>query len=235
MSGIKKLFLTSCKTYLEEWEKKLMCSLNNAGLALGRDFFEEADLEDWETMIDTNVKGLLYVTKAILPFMISRRKRTYHQHWFCCRKGSLWKRKYLLCFKTGSWCHFQGTAYWFAATRGEGYCDPSWAAETNSHWFRFKENEDLAKKMYEGYTPLKRWRRSRYYLLLCVCSHSCLHQWPGCLHAQHRLIHFIYTKNPRTCNQEIYCERARYLRPNCKYRFHWLIFISIVRQSVKNP
>ena len=39
--------------------------VNNAGLALGRDFFEEADLSDWNTMIDTNVKGLLYVAKAV--------------------------------------------------------------------------------------------------------------------------------------------------------------------------
>jgi NADP-dependent 3-hydroxy acid dehydrogenase YdfG len=46
--------------------------VNNAGLALGRDLFDEASLDDWETMIDTNIKGLLYVTKAVLPFFISR-------------------------------------------------------------------------------------------------------------------------------------------------------------------
>ena len=48
--------------------------INNAGLALGRDFFEEADMQDWETMIDTNVKGLLYVSRAVLPFMVKRQK-----------------------------------------------------------------------------------------------------------------------------------------------------------------
>jgi NADP-dependent 3-hydroxy acid dehydrogenase YdfG len=48
--------------------------VNNAGLALGRDFFDEASLDDWETMIDTNVKGLLYVTKAMLPYLIKRGK-----------------------------------------------------------------------------------------------------------------------------------------------------------------
>jgi 3-hydroxy acid dehydrogenase/malonic semialdehyde reductase len=48
--------------------------VNNAGLALGRDLFEDASLDDWETMIDTNVKGLLYVTKAILPRLIKRGK-----------------------------------------------------------------------------------------------------------------------------------------------------------------
>lgn len=48
--------------------------INNAGLALGRDFFDEADMDEWDTMLDTNVKGLLYVSKAVLPFMISRNK-----------------------------------------------------------------------------------------------------------------------------------------------------------------
>lgn len=48
--------------------------INNAGLALGRDYFDEADLDEWETMLDTNVKGLLYVTKAVLPFMTARNK-----------------------------------------------------------------------------------------------------------------------------------------------------------------
>jgi 3-hydroxy acid dehydrogenase / malonic semialdehyde reductase len=47
--------------------------INNAGLALGRDSFDEADLEDWDTMIDTNLKGLLYVSKAVVPFMKARR------------------------------------------------------------------------------------------------------------------------------------------------------------------
>lgn len=48
--------------------------VNNAGLALGRDNFDTADLQDWEIMMDTNVKGLLYVTRAVLPFMISRKQ-----------------------------------------------------------------------------------------------------------------------------------------------------------------
>jgi 3-hydroxy acid dehydrogenase / malonic semialdehyde reductase len=43
--------------------------INNAGLALGRDAFDEADLQDWESMLDTNVKGLLYMSKACLPLL----------------------------------------------------------------------------------------------------------------------------------------------------------------------
>jgi 3-hydroxy acid dehydrogenase / malonic semialdehyde reductase len=52
-----------------EWSA-IYVLINNAGLALGRDYFDEADMDDWETMIDTNVKGLLYVSKAIVPRMI---------------------------------------------------------------------------------------------------------------------------------------------------------------------
>ncbi len=56
-----------------EW-KKITILINNAGLALGRDSFEDADMEDWETMLNTNVHGLLYVSKAVLPFMIEQKK-----------------------------------------------------------------------------------------------------------------------------------------------------------------
>jgi 3-hydroxy acid dehydrogenase/malonic semialdehyde reductase len=46
--------------------------VNNAGLALGLNPAQEADLDDWEQMIDTNCKGLTYVTRAILPGMVAR-------------------------------------------------------------------------------------------------------------------------------------------------------------------
>lgn len=46
--------------------------INNAGLALGLEAFQEGDLDDWDQMIDTNVKGLLYVTRKIVPGMIER-------------------------------------------------------------------------------------------------------------------------------------------------------------------
>jgi NADP-dependent 3-hydroxy acid dehydrogenase YdfG len=48
--------------------------VNNAGLALGRETFDQADLEDWKTMLHTNVEGLLFVSRAVLPWMIERRK-----------------------------------------------------------------------------------------------------------------------------------------------------------------
>ena len=48
--------------------------VNNAGLALGRDFFDEAAINDWDTMLATNVNGLLYVSKAVLPCMVERKQ-----------------------------------------------------------------------------------------------------------------------------------------------------------------
>ncbi|MET4676958.1 MULTISPECIES: SDR family NAD(P)-dependent oxidoreductase [unclassified Luteibacter] len=48
--------------------------VNNAGLALGLEPAHAADPDDWETMVDTNVKGLMYVTRAILPGMVARRR-----------------------------------------------------------------------------------------------------------------------------------------------------------------
>lgn len=46
--------------------------INNAGLAVGLDPVHKAEIDDWERMIDTNIKGLLYVTRAISPMMVSR-------------------------------------------------------------------------------------------------------------------------------------------------------------------
>jgi 3-hydroxy acid dehydrogenase/malonic semialdehyde reductase len=46
--------------------------VNNAGLALGLEPAQKADLDAWETMVDTNVKGLIYVTRAVLPGMVAR-------------------------------------------------------------------------------------------------------------------------------------------------------------------
>ncbi len=46
--------------------------LNNAGLARGLATVQEGDIEDWETMIDTNIKGLLYLTRAVVPTMVAR-------------------------------------------------------------------------------------------------------------------------------------------------------------------
>jgi len=48
--------------------------VNNAGLALGQEPAQAADLDDWDQMIDTNCKGLVYCTRAILPGMVARKR-----------------------------------------------------------------------------------------------------------------------------------------------------------------
>ncbi|MEL6945479.1 MAG: SDR family NAD(P)-dependent oxidoreductase, partial [Bacteroidota bacterium] len=55
----------------EDWHS-IDILINNAGLAKGFESFHEGKLEDWETMIDTNVKGLLYMSRAISPLMVKR-------------------------------------------------------------------------------------------------------------------------------------------------------------------
>lgn len=59
-------------TLPEEWQA-IDVLVNNAGLALGRDSFDQANLQDWETMWQTNVMGLVYVTRALLPHIIKRK------------------------------------------------------------------------------------------------------------------------------------------------------------------
>jgi serine 3-dehydrogenase len=54
-----------------EWQA-IEVLVNNAGLSRGLDKLHESDLQDWEEMIDTNVKGLLYVSRAVIPGMVKR-------------------------------------------------------------------------------------------------------------------------------------------------------------------
>jgi serine 3-dehydrogenase len=56
-----------------EW-KEIEVLVNNAGLSLKLDKVFDADIEDWDTMIDTNVKGLLYVARLVLPGMVERNR-----------------------------------------------------------------------------------------------------------------------------------------------------------------
>lgn len=55
----------------EEWEG-IDILVNNAGLAAGMDHFHECDIDDWEKMIDTNLKGLLYISRKVTPGMVDR-------------------------------------------------------------------------------------------------------------------------------------------------------------------
>ncbi|QDQ40979.1 SDR family NAD(P)-dependent oxidoreductase [Legionella geestiana] len=56
-----------------EW-RSIDLLINNAGLALGKEPLQVGDITQWETMIDTNIKGLLYVTRALLPGMLEKKR-----------------------------------------------------------------------------------------------------------------------------------------------------------------
>jgi 3-hydroxy acid dehydrogenase / malonic semialdehyde reductase len=60
------------ETLPAEW-KEVDVLVNNAGLSQGLDPIDKGDTEDWDTMIDTNVKGLLYVTKVVAGWMVNRK------------------------------------------------------------------------------------------------------------------------------------------------------------------
>ncbi len=71
--------LDECKTALnslsDSW-RTIDVLVNNAGLALGRESFVEGSVDQWNTMIDTNIKGLLYISKIVAPWMITRKHGT---------------------------------------------------------------------------------------------------------------------------------------------------------------
>lgn len=137
----------------KEW-KAIDVLINNAGLALGRDLFNDADLGDWNTMIDTNVKGLLYVSKAVVPYMIERKagqvinvgsiagKEVYERgNVYCASKHAV-----DAISKSMRIDLLQHNIKVTAIHPG--------AAETEFSIVRFKGNTDTAKKVYEGYEPL---------------------------------------------------------------------------------
>jgi len=68
----KKAVFSAIETLSSEY-KNIDILVNNAGLALGLENAPEALMEDWETMVDTNIKGLLYMTRAVLPIMKKRK------------------------------------------------------------------------------------------------------------------------------------------------------------------
>lgn len=128
--------------------------INNAGLALGRDLFDEAEMMDWETMINTNVIGLLYVTKAVIPYMI--KNNTGH----IINIGSI----------SGDEVYEGGNIYCATKSAVEVISQAMridllqhhikvtnikpGAAETEFSVVRFKGDEDKAKKVYDGMVPL---------------------------------------------------------------------------------
>lgn len=129
--------------------------VNNAGLALGRDLFDDADLDDWETMIDTNVKGLLYVTKAVIPAMIKRGKGHIINIGSTAGKEVYEKGNVYCATKTSVDAISQALRIDLLRHKIKVTVVHPGAAETEFSIIRFKGDEKTAKSVYEGYEPLQ--------------------------------------------------------------------------------
>jgi len=128
--------------------------INNAGLALGLDPIDQGDLDQWENMIDSNIKGLLYVSRAVIPQM--RSLETAH----IVNIGSV----------AGKTSYPNGNVYCATKAAVHSLGDSMnidlygtnvkvttlapGAVETNFSKVRFEGDEDKSESVYEGYKPL---------------------------------------------------------------------------------
>ena len=149
----KKAVFDTLQNIPDSW-KQIDVLINNAGLALGRDFFEEAELGDWETMIDTNVKGVLYVTRAILPFMIARKKGHIINLGSVAGKEVYEKGNVYCASKHALDAISKSMRIDLLRHQIKVTAVHPGAAETEFSLVRFKQNADQAKKIYDGYQPL---------------------------------------------------------------------------------
>jgi serine 3-dehydrogenase len=128
--------------------------INNAGLSRGLDKLHEGDFQDWEEMIDTNIKGLLYLTRYIVPGMVSRGKGHVvnigsiagHQTYpggnvYCASKAAV------RAISEGLKQDLLGTPVRVTSV------DPG-LVETEFSQVRFHGDSERAKKVYQGLTPL---------------------------------------------------------------------------------
>lgn len=143
----------ACEQLTGKWENVAVL-VNNAGLAAGLSHIHEGQVDDWEQMIDTNIKGLLYITRLISPGMVKR--GTGH----IVNIGSI----------AGKEAYEKGNVYNATKFAVDGLTqamridlvdhgvkvsaiNPG-AAETEFSLVRFKGDQEEADKVYEGFTPL---------------------------------------------------------------------------------
>ncbi|QQR99047.1 MAG: SDR family NAD(P)-dependent oxidoreductase [Sphingobacteriales bacterium] len=138
----------------DNW-KKIDVLLNNAGLAAGRGPIQDGSYDDWEQMIDTNVKGLLYMTKEVAPLMIARNEG----HIINVASLAGWEAY-------GGGNVYCGTKHAVRAISRSSRIDllphnikvsviSPGAADTEFSLVRFKWDEEKANAVYDGYKPLQ--------------------------------------------------------------------------------
>lgn len=137
----------------KEW-KNIDILLNNAGLAAGKEPIFEGDYKDWDQMIDTNVKGLLYVSRIVIPWM--KERETGHVINICSIAG---KEVY-----GGGAVYCASKAAVDSISKGMRIdCNPynikvtnicPGAVETEFSMVRFKGDKSKSDATYKGYKPL---------------------------------------------------------------------------------
>lgn len=138
----------------ENW-KTVDILVNNAGLAQGRDTVDQADLQDWDTMIDTNIKGLLYMTRAISPQMVARKSGHIINIGSIAGKETYLKGNVYCATKHAVDALTQSTRIDLLEhdIKVTGICPG--IVETEFSLVRYKGDAERAQKIYEGYHPLR--------------------------------------------------------------------------------
>ena len=149
----EKAVMNSIQNIQDDW-KKIDVLINNAGLALGRDYFEEGDLNDWNVMIDTNVKGFLYVGKAVSQLMAARKQGHIINMGSVAGKQLYEKGNVYCATKYAVDAISQGMRIDLLRHNIKVTSINPGAAETEFSLVRFKGDETTAKKIYDGLKPL---------------------------------------------------------------------------------
>ena len=127
--------------------------INNAGLALGKEPFDEADIEDWETMMQTNVNGLLYVTRALLPLLKKAKGHIVNIASIAGKEvyenGNVYCGSKFAVNAISQSMRIDLVKHGIKVTS----INPG-AVETEFSIVRFKGNNDKANAAYDGYEPL---------------------------------------------------------------------------------
>lgn len=150
---IEKDVFDSINNMPAEW-KAIDVLVNNAGLALGRDYFEEGSTSDWNIMMDTNVKGFLYVAKAVSQLMAERKQGHIINLGSVAGKQLYEKGNVYCASKYAVDAINQGMRIDLLRHNIKVTAINPGAAETEFSVVRFKGDESTAKSIYNGLTPL---------------------------------------------------------------------------------
>ncbi|HEY0042604.1 MAG TPA: SDR family NAD(P)-dependent oxidoreductase [Flavisolibacter sp.] len=149
----RKAVFEAVNSLPDEW-RAIDILINNAGLALGRDAFDEANMDDWDTMIDTNIKGLLYVSKAVVPVMVANKRGHIVNLGSVAAKDVYDKGNVYCATKAAVESLSKAMRIELLPHNIKVTAIHPGAAETEFSIVRFKGNEETAKRVYDGFTPL---------------------------------------------------------------------------------